>query len=352
MKKTTRTQKSNWQKLKSGEIDWTLSHHRAGIIRSIRHFFESRDFLEVNAPLLTPYPTLDSNIHSMETRFCEEKGKSHRLFLHTSPEHAMKKLLAGGAERIFFLGKVFRDRELTRLHNPEFTMLEWYRANATYNDIMQDTENLIHCIAQEHIQSNELVYQGLKIDLTLPWERTTLQTLFEREAGIDLKKSLSIEKLKKSASDHGIHVQKKEDWETIFFRIFLEKIEPKCGRSKPLFVMDYPAQMGLMAKRKEGEVDWVERVELYITGLEIANGYSELTDPDEQRTRFQQEQKMKANAGYSNYRIDDELLSALQLGMPPSAGMALGVDRLVMLLTNETDIQNVLLFPVCQWTAP
>ncbi|MCJ7813599.1 lysine--tRNA ligase, partial [bacterium] len=118
------------------------------------------------------------------------------------------------------------------------------------------------------------------------------------------------------------------------------------------FVMDYPAQMGLMAKRKEGEFDWVERVELYIAGLEIANGYSELTDPDEQQIRFQQEQKMKADAGYCNYIIDNELLSALRLGMPPSAGMALGIDRLVMLLTNESDIKNVLLFPMCQWTAP
>ncbi|MCJ7812457.1 hypothetical protein MUP95_03950, partial [bacterium] len=206
MKKRTQTRKSNWQKLKSGEINWALYHQRARILRTIRRFFESHDFLEVDTPILTPYPTLDSNIHSMETCFRQNQGKSHRLFLHTSPEHAMKKLLAAGAERIFSLGKVFRDRELTQLHNPEFTMLEWYRANATYNDIMRDTENVICRIAHEHVQANELIYQGQKIDLTLPWERITIQALFEREVAIDLKKSQSVENLRKSASDHGIYI--------------------------------------------------------------------------------------------------------------------------------------------------
>ena len=150
-------------------------------------------------------------------------------------------------------------------------------------------------------------------------------------------------------ANQSIRIGEKDDWVTIFFRIFLEKIEPKLGRTKPLFVMDYPAQMGMMAKRKESDPDWVERVELYIGGLELANGYSELTDPDEQQARFKEEQKLKKAEGQTDYPIDHELLSALRMGISPSAGMALGVDRLVMLMTDQTNIQNVILFPMHPW---
>ncbi len=321
---------------------------RARMIQTIRQFFESEDFLEVDPPLLTSYPTLDSHIHPMKTCFHNDQGNVYPLFLHASPEHAMKKLLAGGIGRIFFLGKVFRDQELTPFHNPEFTLLEWYRTDATYEKIIEDTENLICRVVRDCFSAEELIYQNQKIDLTLPWERRSLQDLFQREVGIDLKKSLSIEGMRRSATDCGIHIQKNDDWETMFFKIFLEKIEPNLGRTKPLFVTDYPSQMGLMAKRKKEDPDYVERVELYMDGLELANGYSELTDPSEQQTRFLKDQKKKGKESI-HYDIDDELLFALRMGLPPCAGMALGIDRLVMLMTNQTDIQQVILFPAHQW---
>jgi len=338
-------QTPNWKKLAKGEMDWSVFHLRARTLQAIRSFFESRGFLEVDPPHLIPCPSFDSNIRSMEAYFCNEKGIRRRLFLHTSPEHAMKKLLAAGADRIFFLGKVFRDGELTSLHNPEFTMVEWYRAHATYHDIKKDTQDLIGFVADALFSTSAMEYQKEKIDLSPPWMQITVCDLFKTHAGIDLEKTQTTASLKNAASGLNIHFQAEDDWESLFFRIFLEKIEPKLGFPKPTFVMDYPLCMGQMAKKKDGP--WVERIELYIAGMELANGYSELTDPVEQRKRFKEEQKKKCEE-HRHDPLDEELISALEMGIPPCAGIALGVDRLVMLFTDRTDIQDVLLSPVHQ----
>ena len=340
---------ANWQKLRSGDMDWSVFRLRAKIVQAMRAFFESQDFLEIDAPLLTPFPTLDANIHSLESVSTAADGIRKTLFLHTSPEHAMKKLLAAGAERIFFLGKVFRDRELTRLHNPEFTMLEWYRANATYHDIQDDTEAVVRHVAQAVFSSDVLTFQGHQIDLTPPWPRVRLNDLFIQKAGIDLEADMSISALEKAADSLSVHRHPDDDWETLFFRIWMDKIEPGLGLDKPVFVTDYPSRMGLMAKRKADNPDWVERAELYMAGVELANGYSELLDAEEQRQRFLQEQEEKRAQGYGHYAVDEELLDALDSGIPPSAGMALGVDRLVMLLLDKPDIRDVIPFPVHQW---
>ena len=341
-------EKPNWQRLRDGEMDWSVFRRRSEILKTIRSFFEAHDFLEVESPIATPFPTLDSNIHSMETRWTEESGKRHSLFLHTSPEHAMKKLLAAGAERIFYLGKVFRDRELTRLHNPEFTMLEWYRTDATYEDIRKNTEELVYHIYRELFSDDSLNYQGRRIDLRPPWDRITLNDLFLREVGFPLEENMTLDALSKSSDAIGIHRQSGDDWETLFFRVFLEKIERRLGFPKPVFVSDYPKCMGLMAKTKKDNPDWTERTELYIAGIEMANGYSELLNADEQRERFRNDLEKKKAEGYDNYIIDEELLDALKSGIPPSAGIALGVDRLVMLFLDKTDIRDVLLFPMEQ----
>ena len=343
------TKTPNWKKLRDQEIDWAVFRLRSRIVQSIRSYFTSKGFLEVETPLLTPYPTLDSNIHSMKTKFHGHPENPQTLFLHTSPEHSMKKLLAGGGDRIYFLGKVFRDGELTRLHNPEFTMVEWYRTEATYKDILEDTQDLICFVAREVFSSKQLLYQASKIDLTPPWKQITLSDLFEQEVGIDLEKSLILESLQEAAATHSIRFQVDDDWETLFFRIFLEKIEPNLGFPKPTFVLDYPLRMGLMAKKKDDNSEWVERIELYIAGLELANGYSELLDAEEQKKRFQDEQNKKMIENNNLYSIDMELISALESGIQPSAGIALGVDRLIMLFTDKTDIQDVLLFPHHQW---
>jgi lysyl-tRNA synthetase class 2 len=341
-----RSNKPNWLKLKDREIDWSVFKLRSKILQCIRSYFQTNDFLEVEVPILTSYPTLDPNISSVETAIHNQKGKPISLFLHTSPEHAIKKLLATGATKLFYLGKVFRDAEFTRLHNPEFTMLEWYRTYASYHDIQNDVQELICYLAKEIFSFDHLIYQGDKIQLTSPWARITLRELFLNQTGIDLKQSLSLPDLIKSASAIGILPAQDDDWEDIFFRIFIEKIEPGLGSNKPIFVLDYPIQMGLMAKRKECSQEWVERVELYIAGLELANGYSELLDPVEQKYRFIEEQKRKENIINKKYPIDYELLTALGSDIPPSAGIALGLDRLVMLFADKLHIQDVILFPM------
>jgi lysyl-tRNA synthetase class 2 len=341
--------KHNWQRLYDREMDWEVFQFRSQIIQAIRSFFHDRHFLEVDGPLLTPYPTLDANIHSVETWLSDPTGKKKRFFLHTSPEHAMKKLLAAGADRICFVGKVFRDRELTPIHNPEFTMAEWYRREATYTDIRKDTENMIYTIARQVFSTERISVQERHIDLTPPWERKTLKTLFQQYVGISLDQNLTFDALHRVAKSLAIPSDPGDTWETLFFRLFLEKIEPHLGHPKPTFVLDYPLQMGLMAKKKCNEPEWVERVELYIGGIELANGYSELLDPQEQHARFQAEKQKKQAETQQDYPIDEELLSALDVGIPPSAGIALGVDRLVMLFTGKTDIRDVLFFPCHSW---
>ena len=325
-------------------IDWLLFQKRAAILRSIRSYFDSQGFLEVESPILTPYPTLDANILSMKSVL--NLDHRHTLFLHTSPEHTMKKLLAAGAGNIYYLGKVFRDGELTDLHNPEFTMAEWYRTDATYEDIIQDTQNLIVHVAQDVFGSTSFDYDEQPIDLSPAWDRTTLTDLFLEKTGISLPDCYDLSDFKKTAADHGFRVQSDDDWESLFFRIYLEKVEPGLGIPKPLFITDYPARMGLMARRKANDLERVERVELYIGGLELANGYTELLDPDEQKERFLEQLMKKEDAGFQEYRIDEELLEALPAIPSPTAGIALGVDRLIMLLTNKSDIWDVILFPL------
>ncbi len=342
-------QKHNWQKLRDSELDWDIFRQRSRIIKSIRQFFESNGYLEIEAPLLTPYATMDNNIDSVKAALHDPSGQLTDYFLHTSPEHAMKKLLAGGAEKIFFLGKVFRDGEWTRLHNPEFTMLEWYRSGIDYHDIQDETEALICHVVQSILEEKSLTFGNETIDISNPWDRVTLSDLFKEGTGVDLQDCLQLPDMRQCVQSVDVHFEAEDDWESVFFRIFLERVEPGLGIPKPIFVRDYPACMGLMARRKPDDPDWVERVELYMGGLELANGYSELLDPEEQRQRFTSIKREKDAASESVFRLDEELLQALPSIKPCAAGMALGIDRLVMLLLDKTDIQDVLLFPAHAW---
>jgi lysyl-tRNA synthetase class 2 len=340
---------SNWKKLRSGQMDWSVFRMRHDLMRAMRSFFDAREYLETDAPLLTPCPTLDANILPVGAEVRSEKGMPLRLFLHTSPEYAMKKLLAAGAEKIYFLGKVFRDGECTPLHNPEFTMLEWYRANAVYTDIMDETEALIRDAAVQLLKSERILFQDKAIDLSPPWPRVTVKDLFLTKIGLELEPNTDLTGLKNTADRLGIYFHPEDDWETVFLRIFMEKIEPGLGVPQPVFIKDYPLQLGLNAKRKEDTPGWTERLELYIGGLEIANGYTELTDADEQKKRFESDQERKFREMGKRLPIDEELIDALRLGLPPCSGIAFGVDRFLMLLTNQKRIQDVLLFPFHHW---
>lgn len=323
---------------------------RARIVRYIRDFFRSKGYLEIEAPLLTPFPTLDANITSFITAWHDGRGSRSPLFLHTSPEHSMKKMLAAGAGNIVFLGKVFRNEESSPLHNAEFTMLEWYRKNADYRDIMRETEELILFLARKLTAGEGITYQGLHIDLASPWKRISVRDLFLQYVGIDLFEKNSPQDMINAAKAHGLHFLPDDSWETLFFRLYLDKIEPFIGLTKPLFITDYPLSLGLMAKAKADRPQWVERAELYIGGIELANGYSELLDPDEQRRRFQNDQRIKKDQTGRTLPIDTELLEALTRDLPPCAGMALGVDRLVMLLTDSGSVDDVMLFPLSRYS--
>ncbi|MBN1894646.1 EF-P lysine aminoacylase GenX [bacterium] len=339
--------RTNWEKLKSGALDWGLFRFRAEILNGIRSHFRDEGFLEIEAPLLTPYPTLDANIRSIAVPVQDMEGRTFALFLHSSPEHAMKKLLAAGCGNIFYLGKVFRDGELTRMHHPEFTMAEWYRTGSGYGKIQTDVEELITGLAGRLLGTLKFDSAGHPVDLTPPWDRITMRDLFIKQTGIDLADCPETASLRKAAMRIGVHSDPADDWETLFFRIFLNRIESGLGLPKPVFVTEYPARLGLMAKKKENEEMWVERSELYISGMELANGYTELTDPKEQEIRFQADRDAAAARGY-HLPVDDELIRALRNGLPACSGISLGVDRLVMLLTGIQNIEDVLLFPLHQ----
>ena len=330
------------------DSDWPIYETRALLLEFIRSFFSQHCFLETDVPALTPYPTLDTHIRSLHTVLSDEAGRQKTFFLHTSPEHAMKKLLAAGADRVYFLGKVFRDRELTRLHNPEFTMLEWYRTHASYTDIQNDVESLISGLVQKLKGSFRISYQNQWIDFTPPWPRVTVRDLF-LEIGVDIDQHPGEESLRRALDAEGLRHAPDDDWEILFDRLLIDRIEPKLGVPKPVFVTDYPASLGLMARRKSVSPEIAERVELYIAGIELANGYSELLDPEEQSARFDAELKKKEVEGFSECRVDKELLLALERSIPPSAGISVGVDRLVMILTDRNDIRQVLYFPAHHW---
>ena len=329
---------------------WHIIRTRAAVIREVRLFFENAGFTEFDAPLMTPYPSLDANISSFKVDWHLMNGSARDCFLHSSPEHAMKKVLAAAESDLFFCGKVFRDFELTDLHNPEFTMAEWYRKNADYQSIMADTENLVHSLAVFIHGKSVIRFKGMDIDLSIPWDRMSIRELFLRHCQMDLHENKSLSALQNAASSSGIYFDASDDWETLFFRLMMEKIEPLLDKRRPVFVYDYPAEMGLMAKRKDAHPEWVERVELYIGGMECANGYSELTDWKEQKNRFLHEQKKLKDLTGRKLPVDCELIEALKQNLPPCSGMALGLDRIIMLLLDADHIRKVLPFAFHEWT--
>jgi lysyl-tRNA synthetase class 2 len=335
----------NWKKLKNGDMNWDVFRTRYMILRHVRSFFDRKHFLEIEAPILTPYPTLDNNIESIDCTLSGPDDSEHRLFLHSSPEHAMKKCLASGSGNIYYLGKVFRNREATRMHNPEFTMAEWYRMDSDYRDIMKDLENLIGGILHAMTGRHSIRYQSHQIDLKPPWTELSITEAFGKKLGLSTVDLLDKDSLKKTAAKNSIYFSPDDNWEILFHRLFMEKIEPFLGLDRPVFVRDFPSEMGLMAKCKNREPEFVERVELYIAGIELANGYSELTDPETQYQRFCRQHKIKEDSGFTGYPIDDELIDALE-NLTPCSGVALGVDRLIMLFLDKTNIRDVILFPL------
>ncbi len=317
---------------------------RARILAAIRRFFAQRDFIEVETPALQVSPGMEPHLQAFATELHEPGAGAHRRYLHTSPEFAMKKLLAAGVPRLFQLARVFRDGERSRTHHPEFTMLEWYRAGAGYRDLMADCEALSReCLAASGRAS--FVWDGRECDPNAPFERLSVSEAFRRHCGIELLSALELDALAAAARPLGIEPHGGDDWEDLFFRLFLDRVEPHLGVGRPTVLYYYPIAMAALARAKPEDARLAERFELYVAGLELANAFSELTDPAAQRARFVADQEKKRRRYGIAYPIDEDFLAALGR-MPESAGIALGVDRLVMLATGASSIDDVLWAPV------
>jgi len=344
---------------------------RARLIECVRRFFAEADFLEVETPALVPSPGLELHLRSFATDYVPERDDPNapgprRVFLPTSPEYHMKRLLACGFERIFQICRCFRNGESYRLHNPEFTMLEWYRAWADYTAIMDDLESLGSRLgSQVDTRVGEWASGGAgekkdtktrgredarmkkpAVDLSPPWNRITVADAFHSYAGIELPPETNADAFRRAARRAGFDtVSHSDTWDDVFYKVFLSAIEPKLGLTKPVFLTDYPASMAALAKRSEDDPSVAERFELFIGGVEIANGFTELNDPAEQRRRFAEELEQRRQLGAPEHPIDDRLLDALAIGMPPAGGVAVGLDRLIMLLAGKDRIADVNAFP-------
>ncbi len=322
---------------------------RAHLSQAVRGFLSGLGYEEVETPCLVPAPGMEPHIAAFEVEFAPEGGGAPRpLWLHTSPEYAMKRLLAEGWQRIFQLARVFRKGEVSEAHNPEFTMLELYRAGAGYEEIMRDLERLVEACARSLSADGAALARrgGGELDLAAPFERITVSEAFQRHAGLDLAAcGGDAEALRRAALAAGHDAGPGgEGFDDVFFRVMLAAVEPRLGLERPTFLVDWPAPMAALSKLKRGDPRWAERFELYAGGLELANGFTELNDAAEQRRRLVEEQEVRRRLGRPAHPLDERFLEAVGR-MPDAGGVAVGFDRLLMLLTGAGSIEEVLLFP-------
>ena len=322
---------------------------RGRILRAVRRWFEDQGFEEVDPGALQASPGNEAHLHAFRTEAIDATGAATPLYLHTSPEFAMKKLLAAGETRIFALTHVFRNRERSARHAPEFTMLEWYRAGADYTRLMQDCAALVRVAAQA-AGSETLAWQGRRCDPALPAERLSVADAVARHAGIDLMASIAADgtvnrdALAAQMRANGLRVAEDDSWSDLFSAL-LVRVEPHLGQGRATILDRYPAAEAALARRLPEDPRLSERFEYYVAGVELANGFGELTDAAEQRRRFEAEMDLKARLYGERYPIDAEFIDALAL-MPAASGCALGFDRLVMLATHAARIDDILWTPL------
>jgi lysyl-tRNA synthetase class 2 len=314
-------------------------YKRSEIIQGMKEFLLQRDFLEVETPMMQPIPG-GATARPFKTH---HNTLAMDLYLRIAPELYLKRLVIGGLERVFELNRNFRNEGVSSQHNPEFTMLEFYQSYSTYTDLMALTEEMIGEVAERVLGTLTFTYQGTPLDLTPPWPQVTLkdaltrygevgeQVLTDRHAAAHVARELGLEVLKDES--HGEHLAE----------IFEKVVEPKL--IQPTFITEYPVEVSPLARRKDADPSVTERFELFIMGREIANGFSELNDPEDQGSRFRDQVAKKVGEEEETAFIDEDFLNALEFGMPPAAGEGIGVDRLVMILTDSPSIRDVIFFP-------
>lgn len=311
----------------------------------MRGWFQAHGFTEVECGALQASPGNEAHLHGFRTDWVGENGDRRPLYLHTSPEFASKKLLAAGETKIFDYARVYRNGEAGPLHTSEFTMLEWYRAGEGYGVVMADCVELCRLALKEG-RREVFEWRGLTCDPNPEPERLTVSEAFTRHAEIDLEPTLGDARaLARAAQSIGVRTVAEDSWSDIFSRVLVERVEPRLGQGWLTLLCEYPADEAALARPLTRDPRYAERFELYACGVELANGFGELTDPVEQRRRFEAEMDVKQAAYGERYPLDEEFLAALE-HMPPASGVALGFDRLVMLATGARRIADVL------WTPP
>lgn len=312
---------------------------RSRILTEIRHFLDGRDFLEVETPVL----------HTQAGGAAARPFETHHnaldldMFMRIALELHLKRLIVGGFERVYEIGRVFRNEGTDTKHNPEFTLLELYQAYTDIEGMMEITEEMIRTVAQKVLGKTKISYGGVDIDLGAPFKRIRMADAVKEYSGVDFTEVKDIEAARKVADEHHVEYEQRHKVGDILNLFFDEYVEGNLVQ--PTFITDYPVEISPLAKRKPGEENLVERFELFIVGREHANAFSELNDPIDQRKRFEQQMELRKQGDEEACEIDEDFLAALEYGMPPTGGMGIGIDRLVMLLTGQESIRDVLLFP-------
>jgi len=312
---------------------------RSRIIQAMREFLTVRGFLEVETPVM----------HTVTGGAAARPFVTHHnalnldLYLRIATELHLKRLVVGGMERVFELGRIFRNEGISTSHNPEFTSVEIYQANADYEDMMELMEDMVRTVAEKVLGSSRLLYQDREIDLSLPWPRKNLLDVVRELTGVDFRQAKGDVAAREVAATHGLELQKEASWGEILFSFFEKFCEEKLWG--PVFVRDYPAAVSPLARRCDYDPGFTYRFEAFMAGKEIANAFTELTDPLDQRERFLEQAQKRAGGDEEAHMMDEDFLNALEYGMPPTGGLGIGIDRLVMILTGATSIRDVILFP-------
>ncbi len=312
---------------------------RSRIIAAMRRYLDDQGFLEVETPVLQPLyggaaaRPFVTHYHALE----------QDVYLRISDELYLKRLIIGGIDKVYEIGKDFRNEGLSTRHNPEFTMMECYWAYADYEDMMRLTEEMIAFIARETLDTERITYQGHEVVLTPPWQRITLRDAIRDATGIDIEEHATHEALSAAVKERGLQIDPQPTWAKLVDELFKECVEPHL--IQPTFILDYPVELSPLAKRKPDAPHLVERFEPFVGGLEMGNAFTELNDPLDQRKRFEEMREQYAAGDEEAHPLDEDFLTALMYGMPPTGGLGIGVDRLVMLLTDRPSIREVILFP-------
>ncbi len=338
---------SSWQEIKNNPRQATIMRERSAIIRAVREFFWQQDFMEAETPLAVKIPSQEPYLHFCKTVISDPYNTVYPFYLRTSPEFALKKMLAAGYKRLFEIGKCFRNQEqFGGTHNPEFTMIEWYRAPGTLLEIMDDVERLFRYVAQQ-LGKTVLAHKGCAVSVEGVWERKSIKALWQQYIQVNLDEFLETVPLVQLSKKLGLATLPDDSYEDLFFRIFLNCVEPYLGKDRPIFVYDFPARLCSLSILTS-DPRYAERFELYIAGMEVANAFGELLDPKKQQINLEHDQNMRQLLKKETWPVDQDFIAALRSGameggnLSTAAGIAMGIDRMVVLCTGAKDINEVI----------